>query len=436
LRYGELLAILACAVVLLAAWCGASAQIPQKINYQVMLTNDADIPLADQTVQMTFTLYDAETDGTALWSETQSPTTNSIGVVSVILGSVNPIDCQFDGPMWLEIEVESEVLSPRRELVTSPFAARAAEADNSQKLGDIEAAEYALLDDIGSLGDGHSLDADDGSPVDALYVDSDGHVRVGHKGDGLSLYVGGTDVYDASVGLQDGIYGGVITVRDEAGLIQGYLKADVSPGGGGSLWLARDTEGDGGLYLDGNAGGTREPALYVSGSTRSARLDMRFEGTDSVLLPSDSIDKSETRDEPGVGSIQAGGELDINPGNVTTVASRTVICPTSGYVFVIGTGELTMYLYDNAGVEVKSGISTSVNAWSGAAQENTIDLPGVLPGGWYHMQACAQGLFAVDAGTNTFHMNIQEISGDVRVSARQLSVMFFPTAYGGVDTTD
>ncbi|MBN2564612.1 MAG: hypothetical protein JXB46_02770 [Candidatus Eisenbacteria bacterium] len=102
----------------------------------------------------------------------------------------------------------------------------------------------------------------------------------------------------------------------------------------------------------------------------------------------------------------------------------------------MGTAELTMYLYDSSGVEVKSGISTSINGWSGAAQENVIDLPGILPGAWYHMQACAQGLFEVSAGNNTFHLNIQEINGDVRVSGRQLSVMFFPTAYGSVDTTD
>lgn len=52
------------------------------------------------------------------------------------------------------------------------------------------------------------------------------------------------------------------------------------------------------------------------------------------------------------------------------------------------------------------------------------------------MQAGEQGLFQVSEGNNTSHMNIQEINGDVRVSGRQLTVMFFPTAYGLVDVTD
>ncbi len=436
MRTSAFLTVSICAAALLSVWCCASAQIPHKMNYQVMLTDDADQPLAEQTVQMIFTIYDAETGGTALWTETQSLTTNSIGVVSAVLGSVNPIECSFDAPRWLEIAVEGEVMAPRRELVASPYAARAATAENSDMLGDIDADEYALLDDIGALGDGHSLDADDGNPVDALYVDSSGDVRIGQHGDWRSLYLGGTNVANASVGLEDLLQGGSVSVRDETGTLQGYMMSDLESGGGGHLWLARNDSGTTGLSLEGNAHGNQEPRLLIQGSSRGLSFDMGNSGTLACNLPEDAISDYEIEDEPGVGSIQAGGEVDISPGNITTVASRTIVCPTSGYVFVIGTGELTMYLYDNSGVEVKSGISTSINAWSGAAQENTIDLPGVLPGGWYHMQACAQGLFAVSAGNNTFHMNIQEISGDVRVSARQLSVMFFPTAYGGVDTTD
>ncbi|MBN2564613.1 MAG: hypothetical protein JXB46_02775 [Candidatus Eisenbacteria bacterium] len=196
------------------------------------LTDHADQPLADEAVSMVFTIYDAATDGTALWTETQNPTTNSVGAVSVLLGSVNPIDCEFDAPRRLEIEVDGEVLSPRRELVTSPYAARAATADNADRLGDVEAGEYALLDDIGAMGDGHSLDADDGSLTDALYVESDGTVRVGAQGRARSLCVGGTSQFDASVSLTDGMYGGEIALRDPAGVLVGWLKADESTGGG------------------------------------------------------------------------------------------------------------------------------------------------------------------------------------------------------------
>jgi len=136
------------AVLAIAAAATCPAQIPAKLNYQVMLTDDSDQPLADQSVSMVFTFYDAESGGTALWTEVQNPTTNSIGVVSVILGSVTPVGFDFDAPMWLEVEVNGETLSPRRELTAAPYAGYAAGSGNSERLGNIDASEYALLTDL------------------------------------------------------------------------------------------------------------------------------------------------------------------------------------------------------------------------------------------------------------------------------------------------
>ncbi len=99
-----------------------AAQIPQRMNYQVMLTDDADQPLADQSVQLVFRVYDQSAGGGQLWTETHNETTNSVGVVSVVLGETNPLAISFDGPLWLQVEVGGEVLSPRRELVSAPYA--------------------------------------------------------------------------------------------------------------------------------------------------------------------------------------------------------------------------------------------------------------------------------------------------------------------------
>ena len=45
------------------------AAVPEMINYQGVLTDDTGTPI-DITVSMTFTIYDAETDGNDLWTET------------------------------------------------------------------------------------------------------------------------------------------------------------------------------------------------------------------------------------------------------------------------------------------------------------------------------------------------------------------------------
>ena len=156
-----IVALLAALALAAAATC--MAQIPEQMNYQVMLTDDADQPLADQSVQLVFRIYNADAGGGSLWTETHNVITSSIGVVSVVLGSTNPLAITFDGPLWLQVEVDGEVLSPRRELTSAP---------------------YALSAGGGASGDGHSLDADDGDPTDVVYVAQDGSVYVGSSGEG------------------------------------------------------------------------------------------------------------------------------------------------------------------------------------------------------------------------------------------------------------
>jgi hypothetical protein len=120
------------------------------MNYQVMLTDDADQPLVDQAVELVFTLWTQESGGTQEWTETHNTMTNSIGVVSVILGSMTPLDpADFSAPLWLEVEVDGEIMAPRRELASAPYALHAADSD---QLGGAAPGAYSL--------DGHDHDAD------------------------------------------------------------------------------------------------------------------------------------------------------------------------------------------------------------------------------------------------------------------------------------
>lgn len=213
------LAIAALAATVLLATT-ALAQIPGEMNYQVMLTNDSDEPLADQSVNLFFTMYDAFEGGTLLWSESHNGVlTNSIGVASVLLGETSYfVPEHFEGPRWLEVSVNGQMLSPRREMVSSPYALQ---AGNAATLAGVDPEEYALDDDLSNTGvintpgnpldwsmlknvpfgfadgtddgsgtDGHSLDAVDGNPANAVFVDAEGRVGIGATSAYHQLVVG------------------------------------------------------------------------------------------------------------------------------------------------------------------------------------------------------------------------------------------------------
>ncbi|MBN2004128.1 MAG: hypothetical protein JXA21_12300, partial [Anaerolineae bacterium] len=98
------------------------------INYQGRLADSAGNPIND-TVAMQFAMYDAVTDGSALWGPESHPTVPvSDGLFSVGLGSQTaggiPTSV-LSGDVWLEITVDGETLSPREQLRAVPYAMQA-----------------------------------------------------------------------------------------------------------------------------------------------------------------------------------------------------------------------------------------------------------------------------------------------------------------------
>ncbi|NQV03917.1 MAG: hypothetical protein HQ532_00300, partial [Candidatus Omnitrophica bacterium] len=84
----------------------AHAQIPRYINYQGKLTDIDDNPVTGD-VSVTVRLYDAESEGTALWTEVQSATVTR-GIFSILLGNITALDdLDFNSAYWYSVEVES-----------------------------------------------------------------------------------------------------------------------------------------------------------------------------------------------------------------------------------------------------------------------------------------------------------------------------------------
>jgi len=87
---------------------------------------------------MTFRIYDVATGGIALWTETQSSVTVSDGMYNVVLGSVTPINLQFDTQYYLGIEVESD-----GEMTPSQALTSVGSALNAHRVDGKHASEFA-----------------------------------------------------------------------------------------------------------------------------------------------------------------------------------------------------------------------------------------------------------------------------------------------------
>ncbi len=101
--------------------------IPNKIAFQGRLTDDLGAPIEGET-ETIFRIYADSTGGSPLWEETQTVNFNT-GLFIVNLGEVIPLEVSiFDGDMrYIEMNVDGEDISPRKPLMTVPYAFKAGE---------------------------------------------------------------------------------------------------------------------------------------------------------------------------------------------------------------------------------------------------------------------------------------------------------------------
>jgi len=124
------LLILVIAALPSGAHAPGQAAPPARLTYQGHLLDASGDPIADGTYTMAFSLWDAATDGTQVWGPEEQEVTTEDGFFAVLLGTTLPLDpASLTAPLYLEIAVEGETLSPRQELASVAFALLAAHAD-------------------------------------------------------------------------------------------------------------------------------------------------------------------------------------------------------------------------------------------------------------------------------------------------------------------
>jgi hypothetical protein len=173
------LGIFSC-LLLLASASTVFADAPAVIPLQGFLA-DRDGEPVEGPHRLTFILYDAESDGAALYTDDRRSVEIDRGQFWVYLGSDDgaPLDLALfreHGELWLEVTIDGkDVIQPRIALGSVPYAAFAQSCGEAATLGGLSAADVSSS----------YVDADGDTMSGALSVQADlsatGNVTVGGK---------------------------------------------------------------------------------------------------------------------------------------------------------------------------------------------------------------------------------------------------------------
>jgi len=369
--------VLGLVVVFLAAGTSmlqAQSSVPNLLSFQGRLSN-AGGPAADGPHDFTFQIYDSLAGGTSRWSEGPVALTTSGGLFTHQLGSVVSLPqtlFQDYDQLYLEIEADGEIQSPRIRLITTPYTrvANSLEVRNTTN----DTVVIRTLPGSSQL----STYGSDGKEQIRLWGPSWGEILL-HDEDATN---------DQTVDL----------------------SANVVSGG----------------------------ALILGDDNGAARIDLLagLTGDGSVTLPGDAINALETKDEAGVASDAVNRSiifLNLD-GTIQTLQSRSITAPAAGYVLAIATVDALSTHTNGATSWANFGVSNAAGVFP-LNQDFQFSVPATAASGSYARPVTVHGLFSVGAGLSTFYFLGREGGGNYSVGDGQLTLIYFPTAYGTVVPT-
>ena len=129
--------------ILLAVFLTATvwAQSPNKMSYQAVIRNSSEALVTNTTVGMQISILQGSASGTAVYVETQSPTTNANGLISIKIGDGTVQSGDFtniewaNGPYFIKTETDPAggtdyTITGTSQLLSVPYALHAKTAES------------------------------------------------------------------------------------------------------------------------------------------------------------------------------------------------------------------------------------------------------------------------------------------------------------------
>ena len=274
------------------------------LQYQGRLTDPTTGQIvADDTYSMSVQLYNVETGGTALWTETEFVTVQD-GLFSTVLGDTNAlVSSLFNGQaLWLAVTVEGEQLGPRQPVLPVAYAL-------SLVPGAIVAADSAPVLQVNHLGGGEALQVGgnlnvSGSLIGGSHNHSGGDITSGTV----------ADARIASTIARDGEIMSTVLANDGSG---STLNADYLDGYHASSFALSSHFHDDRYYTESEsnsrfvnaAGDTMSGVLTVPRINYSSPRTHYFRVGGEGFLPGSNVDYSNSYGMGGANIVSGNGAM-------------------------------------------------------------------------------------------------------------------------------
>ena len=133
----------------------AFAQAPEKMSYQAVVRDAANNLVASSSVGMQISILQGSPSGTAVYVETQTPTSNTNGLVTIEIGGGTLVSGDFstidwaNGPYYIQTETDptggtSYTITGTIQLLSVPYALHAKNSDSWYLDGDTTKTDYRV----------------------------------------------------------------------------------------------------------------------------------------------------------------------------------------------------------------------------------------------------------------------------------------------------
>jgi hypothetical protein len=141
-----------CFLFLSIIYFGAAAQAPDSLSFQAVIRGEDGSLLVDQSVSARIGIYQGAEDGTKIFEETHTATTNSNGLLTLLIGGGTNVTGDLAtmdwsaGPYFIKREIDPNggtdyVISGTSQFLSVPYALYAASGGSADNMGNHTASQ-------------------------------------------------------------------------------------------------------------------------------------------------------------------------------------------------------------------------------------------------------------------------------------------------------